>query len=104
MRPFDSLRRKAEFGAVTRRGRRRGGRHLTVFALPARGARPRAGVTVGKAVGIAVVRNRVRRRVKSILERLLAATPVDVVVVARPGAGQATFSDLEAELDAALGR
>jgi ribonuclease P protein component len=102
VRPFVSLRRKAEFGALTRRGRRRGGRHLTVFTLPARGLRPRAGVTVGTAVGNAVVRNRVRRRVKSILERLLAAGPVDVVVIVRPGAGEATFAALRAELDAAL--
>ena len=61
-------------------------------------------MTVGKAVGTAVVRNRVRRRVKSILERLLAGAPVDVVVVARPGAGEATFAALQAELGAALGR
>jgi len=58
------------------------------------------GITVSKGVGNAVVRNRLRRRVKSVLDRSSFGHPPhrDVVLIARPGAGQADFAAVAAEL------
>jgi ribonuclease P protein component len=60
----------------------------------------RVGITVSKAIGNAVVRNRLRRRVKSILDRLDFGVPPhrDVVLIARAGAGEADFDAVAAEL------
>jgi ribonuclease P protein component len=66
----------------------------------------RAGVTVSKAVGNAVVRNRVKRRLRHLLAERIGAFPraSALVVRALPAAGTATFQALGSDLDAALGR
>jgi ribonuclease P protein component len=57
-------------------------------------------------VGIAVVRNRTKRRLRALTASRLAGIPegVDVVVRANPAAGQATSAELAAELDRGLNR
>ncbi len=74
-----------------------------ILVVPGR-ERTRVGITVSTAVGNAVVRNRVRRRVRTVLDRAgFAAAPArDIVVIARPAAAAAPFADLARELDAAL--
>lgn len=66
----------------------------------------RAGVTVSKAVGNAVVRNRVKRRLRHLLAERISAFPRSSALVVRalPAAGTATFQTLARDLDAALSR
>lgn len=66
----------------------------------------RFGFIVSKAVGGAVTRNRVRRRLKAIVERHLAEGfgGADVVFRVLPPAAGASFTDLSAEVDRALAR
>ncbi len=99
MRKYDSLERRADFARVTRRGRRYAGPHVTCFVADGR-HRSRVGITVGGAVGIAVVRNRLRRRIKAILDRYDLGRPPwqDVVFIARPGAGELPFAALADEV------
>ena len=67
---------------------------------------PRLGLSVSKKVGNAVVRNRVRRRLREVFNASLADVPegLDLVVSARPSAAQASFEDLKAEFKKAIGR
>jgi ribonuclease P protein component len=66
----------------------------------------RVGITVSGRVGKAVVRNRVRRRLREALgsrfDQLPAAS--DVVVAARPASAAASWTELCAALDSVLGR
>ncbi|MDT5037504.1 MAG: ribonuclease protein component, partial [Micromonosporaceae bacterium] len=64
----------------------------------------RAGFVVSKAVGNAVVRNTVRRRLRHLIRPHLAGLPADAAVVVRalPGAAARTYPELAADLDAAL--
>lgn len=57
----------------------------------------RCGFVVSRRVGNAVVRNRVRRRLREIVRRLLATLPDgwDLVLSARPAAASATYVELE---------
>lgn len=66
----------------------------------------RFGFIVSKAVGNAVTRNLVRRRMKTIADRRLRAgfTGTEIVFRALPAAAEATFSELERELSRALDR
>ncbi|HTW84786.1 MAG TPA: ribonuclease P protein component [Candidatus Sulfotelmatobacter sp.] len=104
MRAYDSLRRRGDFSRVTRRGKRVAGPYLTWFLADGRG-RSRVGITVAGTVGGAVVRNRLRRRLKAILDRYPLAAPPwrDIVVIARPGAGELGFPVLQGEVARALG-
>lgn len=66
----------------------------------------RFGFIVSKAVGNAVTRNLVRRRMKSIVEQRLAAgfTGADVVFRVLPHAARVPFNELKAETNRALDR
>ncbi|MDO5502100.1 MAG: ribonuclease P protein component [Actinomycetia bacterium] len=105
------LRTGADFRAVTRgRGSARSGSPLLVLhanQTDSSAARPpRVGFVVSKALGGAVVRNRVRRQLRAIVAPLLPAVPggVDLVVRAQPAAADATFAALRADLEHALTR
>ena len=60
----------------------------------------RFGISVKKALGGAVVRNRIRRRIREILRRNRTEIPTgwDIVIHPRPSVAQAPFGPLETEL------
>jgi len=103
MRTYASLRRRGDFARVQRRGKRRVGTAFVALAADG-GDVSRVGITVAKTVGNAVVRNRLRRRVKAILDRTTFGTPPhrDIVLIARPGAGEIDAAGLAAELERLL--
>jgi len=104
MRRYASLRRQGEFNRLRQRGRRYASGALTIYrAEPQRSDRTAVvGITVGKPVGKAVVRNKVRRRVAAALHQLLAGRRLRVLVVARPTAADAPYAQLRNELERAL--
>ncbi len=57
---------------------------------------------VSKAVGPAVVRNKVRRRLRHLVRERLAGLSGDLVVRALPAAADLSYTELGADLDAAL--
>jgi ribonuclease P protein component len=109
------LRRREDFATAVRRGRR-AGRPLLVVHLrsgppdphaPGESVSPsRAGFVVSKAVGGAVVRNKVKRRLRHLMRDRVALLPPGSLVVVRalPGAGDADHAQLARDLDAALQR
>ncbi len=104
MRRFASLRRSADFARLRQRGRRIHSGLLTVYRAEAYPGDPRSivGITVGKPVGKAVIRNRVRRRIAAILHHVLEGRRVRLLVIARPGAAAAPFLQLQRDVERAL--
>jgi ribonuclease P protein component len=101
------LRRSTDFAAAIRGGRRVGRGTVVVHLLleePAQATSARAGFVVSKAVGNAVVRNKVRRRLRHLVRPLLADLPdgSTLVVRALPKAATAGFPELSGDLEAAL--
>lgn len=65
-------------------------------------SRPRFGFAVGRKVGNAVIRNRVRRRLREAARLSGAAGGADVVVIARARARGASYQELERALQELL--
>jgi ribonuclease P protein component len=88
----DRLHRSAEFLRLQRNGVRFQSPHFVLYAgmLDAEPERSRLGVTVSRRIGNAVVRNRVKRRVREIFRKVIRARlplGTSIVVIARGGAG-----------------
>jgi ribonuclease P protein component len=106
------LRRRCDFTATVRRGRRAGRPRLVVHLEVSGGpdglpvAAPRVGFVVAKTVGGAVVRNRVRRQLRHLVASRLEQLPAgaNLVVRALPAAAGASSAELGSDLDAALTR
>jgi ribonuclease P protein component len=110
------MRRSAEFTATLRASRAsRGDGVLVVHAALGAGdpadalagdGSPRVGLVVPRAVGPAVTRNLVRRRLRHLLRERLERLPEGSRLVVRvlPPAGSAPYAVLARALDAALDR
>jgi len=74
---------------------------MTVFYLPReKGAGSRVGFTVGRVLGGAVERNRIKRRLREAVrrQRRACSAPVDVVINAKKSLLTAEFSKVLAEV------
>ena len=98
--PGTRLSRRAEYEAVYRSGGRRSAAQFVVFYRPNGGTQSRFGSSVKKQIGNAVVRNRIRRRIREILRRNSSEIPSgwDLVIHPRPSVARVNFAQLEAEL------
>ena len=112
------LLRHGDFQRVYKQGRRHFGTHMTVFYLeraivgPAapswsesKVSGPKIGFTVSRALGGAVHRNRIRRRMREAVRDslLLLTAPVDVVINPKKSAETAELQVLRAEVARAFG-
>lgn len=92
---LERLRRSADFERVMRTARRRSRQRLLHVAATESGrAQTRVGFSVGRRVGNAVTRNRVRRRLRAIVQQLPIGEGFDIVIVAQPLSAEATYDDL----------
>ena len=95
----------ADFRAAVRRGRRASTPSAVYYRLATDPVAPvRFGVIVSKAVGNAVDRNKVRRRLKALGRGLVDAghRGEDVVIRVLPGSAQESWDSLSADMHAVL--
>lgn len=114
------MRRPVQFRAAVRSGRRGASPGVVVHVRSVAAPQPSAGVeyaapvagpqavgfVVGKSVGSAVIRNRVKRQLRHLVAARLAALPAGATLVVRalPAAAGRDFGQLSRDFDAALHR
>jgi ribonuclease P protein component len=105
------MRHGAEFALTVRTGTRAGRPSVVGHLLVRRdglheGEAPRVGFVVSRAVGPAVTRNRVKRRLRELMRGYLHSLPGGSLLVVRANAAAAHASqpDLAADLDSVISR
>lgn len=102
------VRSSSDFRDTMRRGRKAASPVVVIYARhPNRDGVPtRFGFVVSKAVGNAVVRNRVKRRARAIAAELLGHIPAGTAVVMRmlPAAAEVSWDTLRDQVTAATRR
>jgi ribonuclease P protein component len=99
--PEEKVRRRADYLRCYRTGRRRHGGLAILYFAPNQVGHPRIGITASRKVGKAVLRQRLKRRIKEIYRRWQDRgnlPPMDLVVHLKPEAGAADFRSFRAEL------
>jgi ribonuclease P protein component len=95
------LLKHADFQTVYQQGRKHFSSNMVAFYRQSgRPEGPRVGLTVGKVLGGAVERNRIRRRMRAAVSRHLreVVKPLDVVLHPRKSVLAMNFAQLEAEI------
>ena len=91
------LQKNRAFQYVYRKGHSAACRNLVMLVAP--GRQLKVGFSVSKKVGKAVVRNKVRRRLRECFRPLLGDVKTGLyVIVARPAAAEAAFGTLEKDV------
>jgi len=101
VRRFASLRGRREFALVLRRGKAASSNSVNVISLAARDSatHPRVGIIVTTKVGGAVVRNRLRRRCKAILDQHVGELRGQWLVIAcKPPAAALSYAALRSDV------
>ena len=97
------IRKRADFLRVQQRGKKVSAGPLVGLVLPAAGGAARLGLTVSAKVGNAVVRARVKRQLREVFrKRRLQCPAVELVIIARPAAREASSAELGAAFGALL--
>ena len=104
MRAEVTVKENYEFRRIYRKGKSAVLPSMVVYCQRNRAGRSRLGITVSTKLGKAVVRNKVRRRLREIyrLNRDRMLPGYDVIVVARVRAAHTTYQKLEASFLKAL--
>ena len=99
MKRFASLKNNYEFRRLYYKGKSAAGSRLVLYVRPNKLEKNRLGITVGTKIGKAVIRNRVRRRIREIfrLNEDKLACGRDLVVVARSRSIISEYRELENE-------
>jgi ribonuclease P protein component len=100
----ERLRKDAEFADVSKRGRSWACESVVLKAVPNSLNSNRYGFVVGKRVGSAVARNRVKRRLREIVRLAPTEPGWDIVLIARPRARTASYLELKSAVERLLQR
>ncbi|RJQ37065.1 MAG: ribonuclease P protein component [Dehalococcoidia bacterium] len=104
LRGESRLTRPAQYALVYREGRSLVSERLVLRWRPNSLGISRTGISVSRRVGGAVTRNRVKRRLRENMRRVRVTAGWDVVFLARPSAGTASYFQIGKSVTSLLSR
>jgi ribonuclease P protein component len=96
----ESLKKYGDFQRVYKKGKSYANRYLIMYVMKTDTQKNRIGISVSKKVGNSVVRHRITRLIRESyrLNENKFVSGLDIVVIARPGAKERNFFDIESAL------
>ena len=100
MKYSESLKKNVDFQKVYKNGTSHANRYLVMYVLKNEKKMNRLGISVSKKVGNSVVRHRITRLIRESyrLNEQKFVGGLDIVVIARPGAKERSFFEIESAL------
>lgn len=95
MKKEQRLTKRGQFATVYSQGKAWANSFAVLRAFPNGLTISRWGLSVSRAVGKAVVRNKVKRRLREVVRQMIIAEGWDLVLIARKRAAEAQYSELE---------
>lgn len=97
MKYSESLKKNKDFQQVYRRGKSYANRYLVMYVLENHMNKNRLGISVSKKVGNSIVRHRLARLIRESyrLQEDRYRCGIDIVVIARIGAKEKTYKDID---------
>ncbi len=97
MKKGNVIKKNKDFKKVYKYGKSYADKNLVFFILKNNVKKTRIGITTAKKINKAVVRNKIRRRLKEIVRKNLDSikSDYDVVVMCRVRSMESTYKDLE---------
>lgn len=100
MRSYTSIKENREFMFLYRKGKAFCADCLVIYVRKNRNRGLRLGITVTKKIGKAVIRNRIKRRIRESFCANLGEIPpcYDIIIVARTKAAGSTYSEINSAM------
>lgn len=97
MKYSESLKKNKDFQKVYRKGKSYANRYLVMYVLENNMNKNRLGISVSKKVGNSIVRHRLARLIRESyrLQEDRYRCGIDIVVIARIGAKEKTYKDID---------
>jgi len=99
MKKIDIIKSSDEFTEIINTGKSRKNRYYSIY-YRSNSEKNRYGITIPKKLGIAVLRNKTKRRVKNIIDKNKKSIQngYDYVIIVKKGILELTYVDMEKEL------
>lgn len=97
---FETLSKKRDFEKLRKEGKEFRSKYLVLYILPQKGQHKlRAGFGIGKKIGKAFQRNKIRRILKEVLRKVSIPFGIDVFIIARKPILDIGYHDIKEELE-----
>ena len=99
MKKIDIIKSSDEFTEIINTGKSRKNKYYSIY-YRSNNEKNRFGITIPKKLGIAVLRNKTKRRVKNIIDKNKKSIQngYDYVIIVKKGILELTYIDMEKEL------
>ena len=99
MKKIDIIKSSDEFTEIINTGKTRKNKYYSIYYRK-NNEKNRYGITIPKKLGIAVLRNKTKRRVKNIIDKnkMSIQNSYDYVIIVKKGILELAYNDMEREL------
>lgn len=100
MKRYEMVKKHEDFNEIINTGKKVKGKFLIIFSMAKDYQKPNFGIAIGKKCGNAVIRNKLKRRVRNIVDnnRLLFKNNKNYIIMIKGSANVASFQELEQDL------